>query len=253
MRSAAEHYAVILPEPDESGDGVIGGEACLWTEFVDANNLSSRLWPRLAAIAERLWSRPGGVHETSINARLDAFLVRLLALGIYPDADKAIFLQRVSANLAEPLAFLSGAFEPVKDYVRHLSGRYGVHTPLNRLIDVISPESRMTAEMDSMVSRGEVHCVVELLERLVAAADVVEKGLEGEAFSDVVPAVQRLRTIAGIGIDVIPALFDGKGIAEETERRIAPLLTEAIGPDNELQIPFAATIQRLIRCVDTRG
>jgi hexosaminidase len=60
---------------------MIGGEGCMWGETVDGGDLEQTVWPRLGAIAERLWSVEGGeAHEA--KPRLESFRCLLLERGI---------------------------------------------------------------------------------------------------------------------------------------------------------------------------
>ncbi|XP_015254830.1 PREDICTED: beta-hexosaminidase subunit beta isoform X1 [Cyprinodon variegatus] len=61
---------------------VIGGEACLWGEYVDATNLTPRLWPRASAVAERLWSAKEVTDIGDAYSRLSVHRCRLVERGI---------------------------------------------------------------------------------------------------------------------------------------------------------------------------
>ncbi|CAF4188214.1 unnamed protein product, partial [Rotaria sp. Silwood2] len=57
---------------------LIGGEAALWAEFVDGTNSLSRLWPRVSAVAERLWSSIDVNNPEDAQFRLDVHRCRML-------------------------------------------------------------------------------------------------------------------------------------------------------------------------------
>uniref|UniRef100_A0AAQ6I885 Beta-hexosaminidase n=1 Tax=Anabas testudineus TaxID=64144 RepID=A0AAQ6I885_ANATE len=68
---------------EEQKSLVIGGEVCMWGEYVDATNLAPRLWPRASAAAERLWSNEK--QTSSVDKafpRLQDFRCILLRRGI---------------------------------------------------------------------------------------------------------------------------------------------------------------------------
>ncbi|KAF7989910.1 hypothetical protein HCN44_008584 [Aphidius gifuensis] len=68
-------------------EGVLGGEVCMWGEYVNEGGLDSRVWPRAAAVGERLWSNPASTMTTGdAEPRLQAHRERLEKYGIHADA-----------------------------------------------------------------------------------------------------------------------------------------------------------------------
>lgn len=61
-----------------------GAEAQLWGQQVDDNTIDYKLWPRLSALAERLWSDPTK-HWRTAEPRLFMNHRRLVENGIYAD------------------------------------------------------------------------------------------------------------------------------------------------------------------------
>jgi len=60
---------------------MIGGEGCMWGETVDGGDLEQTVWPRLGAVAERLWSSSAADAEEA-HPRLASFRCLLLERGI---------------------------------------------------------------------------------------------------------------------------------------------------------------------------
>jgi hexosaminidase len=149
-QSAAEHYLV---DP-LSGDGaslnaeqrarVLGGEATMWSEFVTPENIDSRIWPRTAAIAERLWS-PQEIRDVdSMYERLAVVSQQLEYYGLEHKHFADLMLKRMSGD-EDPqlLKILAAVVQPPEGYERGQLKDYESFTPLNRLVDAVPPESDM--------------------------------------------------------------------------------------------------------------
>src|SRR5262249_47380813 len=88
MWPASRHYATdpitgaaaaLSPEQQRH---ILGGEACMWSEWIVGENIDTRVWPRNAAIAERLWSPAENKDASSMYWRMDGLSWRLQWLGL---------------------------------------------------------------------------------------------------------------------------------------------------------------------------
>lgn len=159
-QSAAQHYladplsgdaASLTPEEKKR---ILGGEATMWSEFVTPENVDSRIWPRTAAIAERLWS-PQDVRDVdSMYARLALVSQKLQYDGLHHLSSTPLMLERMSGTLhPEALRVLASVVQPPEGYQREELRQYDWFSPLNRLVDAVPPESNTAQEFSGVVKQ----------------------------------------------------------------------------------------------------
>lgn len=133
---------------------VLGGEACMWSEFVSFETTDSRLWPRLGAVAERLWSPQHVTDVADMYRRLDVLAGRLEGMGFRVQSHTARMLrQLVPTGDIAPLETLLTVAQP-PFFGQRLNG---VNTnqlqPLTRIVDAARPDPSSRWLVERLVRR----------------------------------------------------------------------------------------------------
>jgi len=147
MHPASAHY-IVDPLPADSGltpeeqKRVLGGEATMWSEWVSPETIDSRIWPRTAAIAERLWSPQSVKDVDDMYRRLAITNRRLEELGMTQIRNQPMMLRRLvqSGDIA-PLQTLVSIIEPVKEYRRYQVRPQTMLSSLTGLIDAAQADA----------------------------------------------------------------------------------------------------------------
>jgi hexosaminidase len=225
VRPAAYHYAVdplggpaAQLTPEQSAH-ILGGEACMWAELVDAETVDSRVWPRTAAIAERLWSPREVTDVDSMYARMEAVSRILEQTGVTHRSSYGEMLDRLAgARPVEPLRVLADASE-----ARGLgTGRraHDTQTPLNRFVDAARPESETVRHLELLARKVAAApaadpadiATLRAVFNVWAANDVrFDATAEGNAIlAEIKPLSKDLSAVGAMGIQILDYWGSGK-------------------------------------------
>lgn len=259
---AAEHYLV---DP-LSGDGatlsreekarVLGGEATMWSEYVTRENIDSRIWPRTAAIAERLWS-PQDVRDVdSMYRRLAVVSQKLEYYGLEHRSSMRLMLERMSGGeVPRPLEVLAEVVQPPHGYSRGEMREYHTFTPLNRLADAVPPESetaRKFSELVNLIVKGKAtpEQWQEVREWLVLWRDNDAKLQpllnRSDLTAELVPASRGLSGVAAVGLQALDDLENHRLAGQDTVEKNMMAVEAAKKPQAALLDMAAPAIEMLV-------
>jgi len=267
MQNAAEHYA-IDPAAAQAGmteaeqRRILGGEATMWAEWVSPENIDSRIWPRTAAIAERLWS-PGTVTDVAdMYRRLAIAGSRLEEAGLLHEKNRDAMIRRfagqqiVPATLGE-LCTLIDAIEPLFVYQRRrLQPDVTQFMPLTGLVDCARPDSAAARSFVGAVEQGlfgapsfpagAAGCARSLGAWKSAADAVLACRHELPRWNEIEPVAQALQRVAQAGEEALAALAEGRRMSPEWRAERLAALNQSAKLPVAVRLPMLPAVRLLV-------
>ena len=259
---ASQHYlADPLPEGNamtaEEAKHVMGGEATMWGEWVSPETIDSRIWPRTAAIAERLWSPRNVTNIADMYRRLAVISRQLEELGLTHERNYPVLLRRLanSDNIG-PLRTLASLVEPVKEYRRYQMRPQTMLSPLTGLVDAARPDSDAARQFAAMVEgflsdaprfqlyRSDIRDSLKIWRDAGITLDPMIDRAPG--LQEARPLAKDLADVSAAGLEAINYLSTGTTAPAQWRDLQLSKLNEAAKPKAALELIVIPSVRKLI-------
>jgi hexosaminidase len=268
METAAGYYSVDPMSGDAANLGteeksrILGGEACMWAEYITPDNIDSRIWPRTAAVAERLWSPAETQDADEMYRRMASVSSRLEWLGLTHQSNYIAMLGRMAATVdIGALRVLGDAVRPVgldtrEDTAEHAGVVQTSAVPLNRLVDSVPPESEaandFTRDVNALVvsnfkDAGTEAQIRVQLERWRDNPARLQPLLDNSALlKELAPVSRSLASLGAAGLQALDYLDKGEHAPDAWKTQTLAMIDQAAKPQADLLIAVAPAVQTLV-------
>jgi hexosaminidase len=163
LSSSTFHYKndpIIRQEINSSNEEqlnlILGGEACMWSEYVSETTVDSRIWPRVLAVAERLWSSSAVDNEAFLYERLFRMsrLLDKVQIGLNHRSSYKLQLRNLipdpikKKDLLHSFTLLADVCEPYGVLQRVEHGIYPSNFSLTTFTDALRSESERIRKLE---------------------------------------------------------------------------------------------------------
>ena len=273
MAPAKKYYSV---DPMSDADAtltvdqqkrILGGEACMWAEFVTDDNIDSRIWPRAAAISERLWSASQVQNVNSMYIRLSAMSRHLELVGLKHRSNMRLMLSRMAGtDNVTALLTLAGIAEPASLQIREeeaqkAGGIQTSDTPLNRMVDAVLPESEVARRFTQMVNQfvgsnfQDAKAKSDIRALLLAWRDndIELRPLLQNSYllAELLPVSKSLSLLGAAGQEALDYIDKGERGPDSWHNEKITMLQQTEKPTADLFLAIAPAIQKLVEVSTT--
>ncbi len=235
---------------------ILGGEATMWSEYVSYETIDSRIWPRTAAIAERLWSQKDIRDVDDMYRRIEEIDLHLEEFGLLHIKNREMLLRRLAnGRNIEPLKILLSAIEPLKVYERGGGREYTSYSPLSRLVDASYPDPKTVRDFNNNVQKFlKNNSPDELYQKLKAQliewynnhADLLTIIKDSPILKEIESLSYDLSKVAEIGLQSLQVINDGETIPADWKKKSTEILKNCKAPRGENEIMIINSVQELV-------
>jgi hexosaminidase len=231
----------------EEKSRILGGEVCMWSEYVSPENVDSRIWPRTAVLAERFWSPQEMRDVASMYRRVDAVSPKLEWVGLTHLSSYLPMLRRMTGGQPiDSLKVLADVVQPANQDARDEANNTQ-QTPLNRLVDAARSKSKTARDFRALVEKMDSAQIRAWL-TLWRDNDAKLEPLLQQSFllSENAPASKDLSRLGAIGLEALDYIEHGQHPTPAWLTEQKTFLEQAKKLHAEVELAIVPSIEKLI-------